>query len=125
MEPPDVTVADLLVVGSGTYIGNPREHLLNFLKGLTPVTGKYVACFATCGGRPQHTLTAMEEILKAKGYSIIHRFSCYGHLDFLKIGHLAMEEFSKAQEFARQLNDFKSEGFIALKRLWRIGSPHG
>ena len=101
---PDVSDADLLVIGSGTYGGKPGKEMVAYLKNLKPVTGKRAACFSSCAGDASKTLAAMKEILTKKGYSIIDCFSCFGKFALLsKRGHPTAEELSQAREFAKKL----------------------
>jgi len=103
-EQPEVSSADLLVVGSGTYGGKPGKEMVAYLQNLKPVTGKKAACFASCAGDASKTLAAMKEILNSKGYSILDCFSCFGKFAGLsKRGHPSEEELNQAREFARKL----------------------
>lgn len=103
---PDVSGADVLVVGSGTYGGKPGKPIVTFLESLKEANGKRAACFASCAGDASKSLTAMQEILKAKGYVIIDCYSCFGRFAFFaKRGHPTAEELDQAKEFARKLKN--------------------
>jgi flavodoxin len=103
-EAPNVTDADLLVVGSGTYGSKPGDAIVAYLENLKPVSGKKAACFSSCAGDATQTLAAMKEILGRKGYSIVDCFSCFGKFAvFSKRGHPSAEELSQAREFAKKL----------------------
>ncbi len=102
-EQPDASMADLLVVGSGTYGSKPGKPLTAYLEDLSIVNDKYAVCFATGMWNPKPTLSAMQKVLKVKGYRILEGFTCYGKWLFIKKGHPTTEDLNKAQEFARQI----------------------
>jgi flavodoxin len=103
-ESPDVTIAELLIVGSGTYGGKPGKEMVAYLENLKPVKDKRAACFSSCAGDATKTLTAMKDILTGKGYIIVDCFSCFGKFAGLsKRGHPTDEELKQAKEFARKL----------------------
>lgn len=103
-EKPNVDDADLLIVGSGTYVGKPGKEMVAFLENLSSVEGKKAACFSSCAGDASKTLAAMKDILIKKGYSIVDCFSCFGKFSgIVKRGHPTEEELTQAREFARKL----------------------
>jgi flavodoxin len=103
-ESPDVSSADLFIVGSGTYGGKPGKELVAYLENLKPVKDKRVACFSSCAGDATKTLDAMKDILAKKGYTIVDCFSCFGKFAGLsKRGHPTDEELKQAKEFAKKL----------------------
>ena len=103
-ETPDVSSADLLIVGSGTYGSKPGKEMADYLANLTSVKDKRAACFSSCAGDASKTLDAMKDILTKKGYTIIDCFSCFGKFAGLsKRGHPTDEELKRAKEFARKL----------------------
>jgi flavodoxin I len=105
-EKPDVTDADLLVVGSGTYGGKPGKEMVAYLENLKPVTDKKAAYFSTCAsGDASRTLEAMKDILGKKGYSTLDSFSCLGKwlMGLSRRGHPSEEELAQAREFAKKL----------------------
>lgn len=103
-ESPDVSNADIVIIGSGTYGGKPGKEMVTYLENLKPVTEKRAACFASCAGDSTKTLAAIREILSKKGYSIIDCFSCFGKFAGLtKRGHPSAEELNQAREFAKKL----------------------
>jgi flavodoxin I len=103
-ESPDVSDADLLIVGSGTYGGKPGKEMVAFLEKLKSVKGKRAACFSSCAGDASKTLAAIKDILTKKGYTIGDCFSCYGKfVGIVKRGHPTEDELNKAREFARKL----------------------
>jgi len=103
-ETPDVSSADLLIVGSGTYGSRPGKEMVNYLENLKPMKDKRAACFSSCAGDASKTLEAMKEILTKKGYTIVDCFSCFGKfLGLSKRGHPSDEELRQAKEFARKL----------------------
>ncbi len=104
-ETPDVSSADLLIVGSGTYGSKPGKEMVAFLENLQPVKNNRAACFSSCAGDSTKTLTAMKDILTRKGYTILDCFSCFGKFAGLsKRGHPTDEELKQAKEFARKLS---------------------
>ena len=103
-ETSEVSSADLLIVGSGTYGSQPGKEMVNYLENLKPVKGKRAACFSSCAGDASKTLEAMKDILTKKGYTIVDCFSCFGKFAGLsKRGHPSDEELRHAKEFARKL----------------------
>jgi len=103
-ETSEVSSADLLIVGSGTYGSQPGKEMVNYLENLKPVNGKRAACFSSCAGDASKTLEAMKDILTKKGYTIVDCFSCFGKFAGLsKRGHPSDEELRHAKEFARKL----------------------
>jgi flavodoxin len=103
-ETSEVSSADLLIVGSGTYGSRPGKEMVNYLENLKPVKGKRAACFSSCAGDASKTLEAMKDILTKKGYTIVDCFSCFGKFAGLsKRGHPSDEELRHAKEFARKL----------------------
>ena len=103
-ETPDVSSAELLIVGSGTYGGKPGKEMIIYLENLKPVKDKKAACFSSCAGDASKTLAAMKEILTGKGYKIVDCFSCFGKFAGLsKRGHPTDEELKQAKEFAKKL----------------------
>ena len=100
----DVSNADMLVIGSGTYGGKPGKEMVAYLENLKSVTGRRAACFASCAADSTKSLAAMKEILTSKGYSIVDCFSCFGKFAGLtKRGHPTDDELNKAKEFARKI----------------------
>jgi flavorubredoxin len=107
-ELPNVSFADMLIVGSGTYGGKPGKEMVAYLENLEPVTGKRAACFSSCAGDASKTLAAMEDLLKEKGYTVVGCFSCFGKFAGLaKRGHPTEEELNQAREFAKNLKTSK------------------
>jgi flavodoxin len=102
-ESPDVSGADLLIVGSGTYGGKAGKQMSAFLNNLAPVTGKQAACFATASGDSSKVIAAMKETLTSKGYKTVDSFTCFGKLSLVKRGHPSEVELNKAKEFAKNL----------------------
>ena len=103
-ESPNVSGADLLIVGSGTYGNKPGKEMVAFLENLESVKDKRAACFSSCAGDASKTLDAMKDILTKKGYTIVDCFSCFGKFAGLsKRGHPTDEELKRAKEFARKL----------------------
>jgi flavodoxin I len=103
-ETPDVSSAEMLIVGSGTYGSKPGKEMVAYLENLKPVKDKRAACFSSCAGDASKTLDAMNDILTKKGYTIVDCFSCFGKFAGLsKRGHPTDEELKRAKEFARKL----------------------
>ena len=100
---PDVSSADMLVVGSGTYGSKPGKELVAFLESLPTVTGKKAACFSSCGRDASKTLATMQELLVSKGYAIADCFSCFGQASIFMRGHPTADEVNQAKEWARKL----------------------
>lgn len=103
-ESPNVSSADLLIVGSGTYGNKPGKEMVAFLENLESVNDKRAACFSSCAGDASKTLAAMKDILTKKGYTIVDCFSCFGKFAGLsKRGHPTDEELKQAKDFAKKL----------------------
>jgi len=103
-ETPDVSIADLLIAGSGTYGSKPGKEMVAYLENLKPVKDKRAACFSSCAGDASKTLAAMKDILTGKGYTIVNCYSCFGKFAGLsKRGHPSDEELKQAKEFAKKL----------------------
>jgi flavodoxin len=101
-ESPDISNAELLIVGSGTYGDKPGKEIISFLENLNPVTGKRAAFFSTCAGDASKPLATMKKIVNNKGYSLIDCFSCFGKFALIKRGHPTDEELNQAKEFAKK-----------------------
>jgi flavodoxin len=101
---PNVSSADLLIVGSGTYGNKPGKEMVTFLENLESLKDKRAACFSSCAGDASKTLAAMKDIVTKKGYIIVDCFSCFGKFAGLsKRGHPTDEELKQAKDFAKKL----------------------
>jgi flavodoxin len=105
---PNVTDADMLVVGSGTYGGKAGPEIIAFLNDLAPVTNKKAACFSTCAGNTEAVISEMRGILTAKGYTMVECFNCLGQFTpFKNRGRPNADDVEKAKEYAKCLKAAK------------------
>jgi flavodoxin I len=102
-ETPDVSGVELLIVGSGQYVGKLHKTLQGFLDRLQPSSKSKAAVFATAGGPDPKCIYAMEEALETKGYKVISSFKCRGQFLFFNRGHPTEDDLKKAKAFASDL----------------------
>ena len=103
-ETPDVSGVELLIVGSGQYVGKLHKTLQAFLGRLQPSSKSKAAVFATAGGPNPKCIYAMEEALETKGYKVISTFKCRGQfLFFFNRGHPTEDDLKNAKAFASDL----------------------
>ena len=100
---PDLSIVDLLVVGSGTYGGKPDKKLQEFQDGLEPVKKGNSAIFTTSAGPNPKSLAIMKESLEAKGYEVISTFDCRGQFLFGSRGHPNEADLKDAKAFANNI----------------------
>jgi len=104
-EAPDISGVDLLVVGSGTYIGKPGKQLQEFLSGLKPISNGKAAFFLTSSGNDPRPVKFLRNALEAKGYKVVSTFSCRGQYLLSSRGHPTEEDLKNAKVFAADLKD--------------------
>jgi len=109
-ETPDVSGVELLIVGSGQYVGklnSPHVRMYKTLQGfldrLQPSSKSKAAVFATAGGPDPKCIYAMEEVLETKGYKVISSFKCRGQFLFFNRGHPTKDDLKNAKAFASDL----------------------
>jgi len=103
-ETPDVSGVELLIVGSGQYVGKLHKTLQGFLDRLQPSSESKAAVFATAGGPDPKCIYAMEEALETKGYKVISSFKCRGQfIFFINRGHPTEDDLKNATAFASDL----------------------
>ncbi|UCH32307.1 MAG: flavodoxin [Candidatus Bathyarchaeota archaeon] len=102
-ETPEVSGVDMLLVGSGNYVGKTDKSLLTFLKTLQPSSNKKAAVFATSGGPNPNVISVLQRALEAKGYEVVSSFKCRGRFLFSNRGHPNEEDLKNAKVFARTL----------------------
>lgn len=85
-ETPDVSGVEMLIVGSGQYLGKLHKTLQSFLDGLQPSSKKKAAVFATAGGPDPKVVDVLKGVLEAKGYMVVSSFKCRGRFLFFLIG---------------------------------------
>jgi len=83
---PDVSGVEMLIVGSGQYLGKLHKTLQSFLDGLQPSSKKKAAVFATAGGPDPKVVDVLKGVLEAKGYMVVSSFKCRGRFLFFLIG---------------------------------------
>jgi len=102
-ETPDSSEVDMLVIGSGNYVGRTDDRLLTFINNLNPSTDKNAAVFATSGGPDPKVISILQQALEAKGYNVVSSFKCRGKFLFTNRGHPNEEDLKNAKAFARNL----------------------
>ncbi len=102
-ETPDVSGVELLLVGSGQYVGKLHKTLRGFLDKLQPSSKSKAAVFATAGGPDPRCIYAMEKALETKGYKVISSFKCRGQFLFFNRGHPTEDDLKSAKAFASDL----------------------
>ena len=102
-ETPDVSGVELLIVGSGQYVGKLHKTLQGFLDRLQPSSKSKAAVFATAGGPDPKCIYAMEEALETKGCKVISSFKCRGQFLFFNRGHPTEDDLKNAKAFASDL----------------------
>ena len=103
-ETPDVSRVELLIVGSGQYVGKLHKTLQGFLDRLQPSSQSKAAVFATAGGPKPKCIRVIQEALETKGYKVISSFKCRGQLlFFLNRGHPTEDDLKNAKAFASDL----------------------
>ena len=102
-ETPDASGVELLIVGSGQYVGKLHKTLQGFLDRLQPSSKSKAAVFATAGGPDPKCIYAMEEALETKGYKVISSFKCRGQFLFFNRGHPTEDDLKNAKAFASDL----------------------
>ncbi len=102
-EIPKVAEVDMLLVGSGQYLGKLHKSLRNFLDGLQPSGKNKAAVFATAGGPNPKVINILKETLEAKGYLIVSSFKCRGRFLFFNWSHPNEKDLENAKAFANEL----------------------
>jgi len=104
-ETPDLSGVDMLLVGSGNYVGKTDPKLLTFLHNLQPSSHNKAAVFATAGGPEPKVISVLQEALEAKGYKVVSSFKCRGQFLFSSRGHPNDDDLKNAKAFARDLKN--------------------
>lgn len=102
-ETPDISGVDMLLVGSGNYVGKTDKKLLTFLKNLQSNDDQKAAIFATAGGPNPGVISVLQEALKARGYNVVASFKCRGRFLFFSWSHPNEEDLENAKAFANDL----------------------
>jgi len=102
-ETPALSGVDMLLVGSGNYVGKTDKKLLTFLNNLQPSSDKKAAVFATSGGPNPKVISVLQEALEAKGYKVVSGFKCRGQFLFSNRGHPNEDDLKNAKAFAHDL----------------------
>jgi len=101
-----ITPADakILFLGSGTYGGKPGKAMMKFIEAGN-FSGRKVAIFGTAASLAgaQKMITAMTEILKMKGATILGSYPCKGKFFVINWGHPDKEDLDYAKKFAREM----------------------
>ena len=104
-ETPDVSGVEMLIVGSGQYLGKLHKTLQSFLDGLQPSSKNKAAVFATAGGPDPKVVYAIKGALEAKGYMVVSSFKCRGRFLFFNWSHPNKEDLENAKAFANDLKN--------------------
>ncbi len=102
-ETPDAAGVELLIVGSGQYLGKLHKTLQSFLDGLQPSNKNKAAVFATAGGPDPKVVYVLKRALEAKGYRVVSSFKCRGRFLFFNWSHPNEEDLENAKAFANDL----------------------
>jgi flavodoxin len=102
-ETPDPSGVDMLIIGSGNYVGRTDDRLLTFINNLNPSPDKKAAVFATSGGPDPKVISILQQALEAKGYNVVSSFKCRGKFLFTNRGRPNEEDLKNAKAFAREL----------------------
>ena len=100
---PDVSGVEMLIVGSGQYLGKLHKTLQSFLDGLQPSSKKKAAVFATAGGPDPKVVDVLKGVLEANGYMVVSSFKCRGRFLFFNWSHPNQEDLENAKAFASDL----------------------
>ena len=93
---------DLLLVGSGTYRGRPRKHLMSLIKNVMILEGKKTAAFGT-HARRDGAASVLKELLENKGADVLGSWSCRGRFLFMSRRHPSDADLDGARRFAEEL----------------------
>ncbi|MGD8505133.1 MAG: flavodoxin domain-containing protein [Candidatus Bathyarchaeota archaeon] len=107
-ETPDVSGVELLIVGSGQYVGKLHKTLQSFLDGLQPSSKNKAAVFATAGGPDPKVIYVLKGALEAKGYIVVSSFKCRGRFLFFNWSNPNEEDLENAKAFANDLKEISS-----------------
>jgi flavodoxin len=99
----DVSDVDLLLIGSGTYGGNPDPKLLEFINSLPMKESGKAAVFVTSAGPEPKSLAVLKNALEGKGYIVLSTFSCRGQFLISNRGHPNADDLQNASKFAGAL----------------------
>ena len=102
-ETPDVARVELLIVGSGQYLGKLHKTLQSFLDGLQLSSKNKAAVFATAGGPDPKVVYILKGALEARGYMVVSSFKCRGRFLFFNWSHPNQEDLENAKAFASDL----------------------
>jgi flavodoxin len=96
--------AKILFLGSGTYGGKPGEAMMKFIESGN-FLGRKVAIFGTSASLTgsQKLISAMTDILKKKGATILGNYHCKGKFILVNRGHPNKEDMDNAKKFAREM----------------------
>ena len=117
LEPEEVIIDslpeyDLIGFGSGIYWGRFYKRLRNFIKELPNFQNKQAFIFGTCGHK-EIPSKPIEKLLLKKGFTVVDKFSCLGFNTFFlsrllgrsNIGRPSIEDFERAREFAKNIQE--------------------
>lgn len=102
-ETPEVSGAELLIVGSGQYVGKLHKTLQGFLDRLQPNSKGKAAVFATAGGPDPKVIYVLQQALETKGYKVLSSFKCRGKFLFFNRSHPNEDDLRNAMAFAADL----------------------
>ena len=102
-ETPDAAGVEMLIVGSGQYLGKLHKTLRSFLDELQPSSENKAAVFATAGGPDPKVVYVLKGALEAKGYMVVSSFKCRGRFLFFNWSHPNEEDLENAKAFANDL----------------------
>ena len=102
-ETPDLSEVDMLLVGSGNYVGKTDKRLLTFISNLPSSGEKRAVVFATSGGPNPGVISVIQEALEAKGHKVVSSFMCRGQFLFSNRGRPNKDDLENAKVFAGNL----------------------
>ncbi len=102
-ETPDVSGVELLIVGSGQYLGKLHKTLQGFIDRLQPSSKSKAAVFATAAGPDPKVIYVLQGALEAKGYKVVSSFKCRGRFLFFNWSHPNEDDLKNAKAFASDL----------------------
>jgi flavodoxin len=70
----DVSLDDLIVIGTPVWAGRATPVINAAVEALTGCEGKPAVIFATCGGMERETLPLLKKSLEARGMTVIGEF---------------------------------------------------
>ena len=117
VDPAEISDYGLIGFGSGIYHGKHHESLLSLADRLPHVHSAKVFLFSTAGvtgdAKIARDHSLLRKKLESKGYMTVGEFGCKGfntnsflkHIGGMNKGRPNVEDFHRAEEFARSLKE--------------------